>query len=209
MSRDITMLQGDTKVLAAEFLDKCEAAGLNIKITDCVRTQTEQNKLGASVTNAKYPYSFHNWGLAFDICFNDKNNAYPNDNKLWEKVGKIGESLGLEWGGRWKNPVDRPHFQLNAYGTVTHLIKAYGSPSMFMNHADYKFINPKKAIIPTSGFKKILWLQMKLCYHGYFTELDGKWGPNTTNALKAFWLAKTGKNCTGKLCSVNCINLLS
>lgn len=29
----------------------------------------------------------------------------------WEVIGKIGEELGLEWGGRWKSK-DYPHFQL-------------------------------------------------------------------------------------------------
>jgi hypothetical protein len=29
----------------------------------------------------------------------------------YEEAGKIGESVGLVWGGRWKIP-DYPHFQL-------------------------------------------------------------------------------------------------
>ena len=37
----------------------------------------------------------------------DTNNDNLND---WEEIGEIGESCGLVWGGRWKNP-DRPHFQ--------------------------------------------------------------------------------------------------
>lgn len=208
MSRDITKLQGFTQLLANELVEKCKALGLNVKITDCVRTQGEQNSLGASVTNAKYPYSFHNWGLAFDICQNDKNCAYPSDNKWWEKVGKIGEGLGLEWGGRWTKPVDKPHFQLNAYGTVTHLIKVYGAPSMFMTHSDYKIKTPATAITTVSSFKKILWLQIRLNYHGYHTTLTGKWDKGTKNALKLFWLMKTGKSCTGKLCTVKCIDML-
>lgn len=31
--------------------------------------------------------------------------------KLFEDIGKIGEALGLEWGGGWKKIIDRPHFQ--------------------------------------------------------------------------------------------------
>jgi peptidoglycan L-alanyl-D-glutamate endopeptidase CwlK len=30
---------------------------------------------------------------------------------VWEEIGKIGEELGLVWGGRWKTR-DFPHFQL-------------------------------------------------------------------------------------------------
>lgn len=33
----------------------------------------------------------------------------PRD--VWEKIGKIGEDLGLVWGGRWKS-WDGPHFQM-------------------------------------------------------------------------------------------------
>lgn len=29
---------------------------------------------------------------------------------LWDTIGELGESCGLEWGGRWKKP-DCPHFQ--------------------------------------------------------------------------------------------------
>lgn len=31
--------------------------------------------------------------------------------EVWEKMGIIGESTGLEWGGRWKENKDTPHFQ--------------------------------------------------------------------------------------------------
>ena len=30
--------------------------------------------------------------------------------EVWEEMGKIGESYGLEWGGRWEQK-DLPHFQ--------------------------------------------------------------------------------------------------
>lgn len=37
--------------------------------------------------------------------------AIWNDEILWGKVGALGESVGLEWGGRWARFPDRPHFQ--------------------------------------------------------------------------------------------------
>jgi soluble lytic murein transglycosylase-like protein len=30
----------------------------------------------------------------------------------WERLGELGESLGLTWGGRWNTRTDRPHFEL-------------------------------------------------------------------------------------------------
>jgi peptidoglycan L-alanyl-D-glutamate endopeptidase CwlK len=34
-----------------------------------------------------------------------------NDDKLWQQIGNIGESVGLAWGGRFKTFPDKPHFQ--------------------------------------------------------------------------------------------------
>jgi len=49
----------------------------------------------------------------------------------YAKVGPIGESLGLEWGGRWQNFPDYPHFQLPGYSWSA-LQKKYGTPEAFM-----------------------------------------------------------------------------
>jgi hypothetical protein len=98
------------------LLDLCEQNGVAIKVTSTMRSCEAQNALyaqgrttpGKIVTNAKCGESAHNFGVAFDICFNT---ATPY-NGPWEKVGTLGESLGLEWGGRWTTFVDKPHFQL-------------------------------------------------------------------------------------------------
>lgn len=31
---------------------------------------------------------------------------------IWEAMGLIGESVGLNWGGRWKGFKDSPHFEI-------------------------------------------------------------------------------------------------
>jgi peptidoglycan L-alanyl-D-glutamate endopeptidase CwlK len=62
----------------------------------------------------------HNWGVAFDLVF-DGNNWKPGiqwswDNKWpWKKLGELGKSKGLEWGGDWTTLRDWPHFQMT-YG---------------------------------------------------------------------------------------------
>ena len=104
------------KPLANEFLSQCQSQGYNIRITSGRRTQTEQNALyfqgrttpGKIVTWTKN--SKHIEGNAFDIAFVGKQ-PYPNDFN-WEILGKIGEGIGLKWGGRWTKP-DKPHFELN------------------------------------------------------------------------------------------------
>jgi hypothetical protein len=56
---------------------------------------------------------------AFDIaiqrdgrpCWDLKVNVNQNDRPDYEEAGRIGESVGLRWGGRWKKP-DYPHFEI-------------------------------------------------------------------------------------------------
>ena len=64
------------------------------------------------VTNAKAGRSWHNYGLAGDIVFKTKQNRWSWSTTFkWARLGKIGESYGLTWGGYWTQPVDTPHFQ--------------------------------------------------------------------------------------------------
>ena len=62
------------------------------------------------MTNARPGFSWHNFGTAYDLTlFSGKNPVW--ESKHYDRAGVIGEELGLEWGGRWKKLVDRPHFQ--------------------------------------------------------------------------------------------------
>jgi peptidoglycan L-alanyl-D-glutamate endopeptidase CwlK len=135
--RDVKLLHPDLQPKALRLIELAKAKGINIIITQTWRTKEEQDALyaqgrtrsGNIVTNVKYPHSLHCWGLAFDIAvtINGKVNWSA---KYYDIVGPIGESLGLEWGGRWKNFVDRPHFQLPGF-SVANLIAKYHSPEMF------------------------------------------------------------------------------
>lgn len=69
-----------------------------------------------AVTNADAGDSFHNYSLAFDfVPIVDGKISYDITSKAgkarFQKLGNIGKSIGLEWGGDWKNP-DYPHMQL-------------------------------------------------------------------------------------------------
>jgi peptidoglycan L-alanyl-D-glutamate endopeptidase CwlK len=104
---------------AREFMAACLAAGITLKIIGGTRTYDEQNALyeqgrttsGSIVTNARGGYSWHNFGIAWDIgIFVDS--KYLDESPLYAKAGAIGKSLGLEWGGDWTTIQDEPHFQL-------------------------------------------------------------------------------------------------
>lgn len=116
--RNIATLEPVTAKLAREHLRRLAALGLNFKVTSARRTWAEQTALyakgrtapGPKVTNARAGYSWHNFGTAYDLTlFSGKNPVW--ESKHYDAAGKIGEELGLEWGGRWKSLPDRPHFQ--------------------------------------------------------------------------------------------------
>lgn len=112
----------EMKELAFKLLKKAEEAGLSVIFYDGWRDTQEQLKNIAKGTSfVKNPLnSMHPWGAAVDIVFKNAaglpswpNPDIPENMKKWKKLGEIGESLGLTWGGRWKN-FDGPHFQLSS-----------------------------------------------------------------------------------------------
>ncbi|MFR4986124.1 MAG: M15 family metallopeptidase [Lachnospirales bacterium] len=139
MSRDIKLLHPEVQDIIPKFLEECKKQGLIVKVTDTLRTREEQNKLyakgrtepGNIVTNAKYPESNHNWGMAFDICRDDGKGAYYDADDWFKKVGQVGKKVGLTWGGDWKTFPDKPHFELNKYGTISTLRARYKMPENF------------------------------------------------------------------------------
>ena len=147
--RDITKCHPRLQKLAKELVLACKKKGLIISIGDCIRTVEEQDALyelgrtkpGNIVTNAKgCSYSsMHQWGVAFDYYRDDGKGEYDNEDCFFQKVGQVGLSLGLEWGGNWTHINDMPHFQLPDWGrTPDKLKEIYGTPENFMKSWDNK-----------------------------------------------------------------------
>lgn len=123
----INELQESVRPLAQNLLRLAADQGIQLKIVSTYRSPSEQQALkdsGKGVTNAGALLSYHNHRLAFDvvpteyISLPDWNPAGP----LWTKVGSIGKSVGLEWGGDWQKK-DLPHFQLT--GAPIRELKSY------------------------------------------------------------------------------------
>ena len=148
--RDVTQLHPRLQEKFKLLQKKCAQKGIKIRATECLRTAKEQDALyakgrtapGPKVTNAsgKDAKSMHQWGVAVDIVIDmdaDKDGDVDIRDlynvKLLNVVGKIGESIGLEWGGSWKSIVDKPHFQLPDWGSTPAKLKAkYGTPKKFI-----------------------------------------------------------------------------
>lgn len=126
MSQRIEDLEAVTLGLCQRFLTVTLAQSLNLKLTQTLRTMDEQARLyaqgrdlpGRIVTYAKPGQSPHNWGMAFDVAFMGSR-PYPSaDDPVWEKLGELGEGLGLTWGGRWKLR-DLDHFERTGWKALT------------------------------------------------------------------------------------------
>jgi hypothetical protein len=108
------LVQRKADQLVAAF----DAVGIPIRIVEGVRSCERQDKLyaqgrtepGNIVTNARCGESLHQYGVAVDFVF--RKEGYNATDAQWETLGRAGEALGLEWGGRWKSFPDKPHFQL-------------------------------------------------------------------------------------------------
>lgn len=135
--RDINQLNPVAKQACELFLKKCKEAGLNVLVTETLRTQERQNYLycqGRTVAQAtakgiskefatkhckpnanKVTWTLtsnHKTGMAWDICKNIKGQEY-SDSSFFKKAGAIAKELGIEWGGTWKESPDTPHFQVD------------------------------------------------------------------------------------------------
>jgi peptidoglycan L-alanyl-D-glutamate endopeptidase CwlK len=109
----IATLHRKVQPIARKLVKLAAANGIVIKITSGTRTYAEQDKLFAQggVTHARGGQSNHNFGLAFDQTIFDGPQPVW-ESPLYKKVGALGESVGLSWGGRWTSIVDEPHFEL-------------------------------------------------------------------------------------------------
>jgi len=91
--------------------------------TSGARGEQEQNALfaqgrttpGPKVTNAKFGYSPHNFGIAIDVT-HDSDLTKPGLQSDWKPenyaaLGAYAKKHGLIWGGSWQSLKDLPHFE--------------------------------------------------------------------------------------------------
>jgi hypothetical protein len=107
--------------------------GTTVEVVQGLRTFAEQDELyakgrttpGAIVTQARGGESNHNFGLAVDLC--PFTNGKPDWNapmSVWAAIGASAAAHGLEWGGRWKKFIDKPHVELPSM-TVKECARCY------------------------------------------------------------------------------------
>lgn len=116
MSRRLDDLSVKMRPLAFELIARALEAGVVVRIVDTLRTPAEQAANianGVSWTrNSKHLPDGSGKANAIDLVpvsvISLKNWAPSHPH--WQILGKIGESLGLRWGGRWRQR-DMAHFE--------------------------------------------------------------------------------------------------
>ncbi len=91
------------------------------------RNEAQQNALyakgrsvpGHVVTNAKYGFSNHNFGIALDfgVFSGGKylDNASPRRAaEIHKAIGSLARKYGIEWGGDWTGFQDPPHYEVES-----------------------------------------------------------------------------------------------
>lgn len=79
--------------------------------------------LGPNVTQAGAFESYHQYGLAADVAFLREGRIVISERDPWamrgyELYGQAAESLGLQWGGRWRGLRDFGHVELRRPGVA-------------------------------------------------------------------------------------------
>ncbi|MGM9925216.1 MAG: M15 family metallopeptidase [Bacillus sp. (in: firmicutes)] len=148
--RDIDELNPVAQEACRLFLEECEAAGLDVFITETYRSQARQNYLyeqgrtrpGPKVTWTRN--SNHKSRMAWDIAVSPPKNLY--DASVLKKAGAIAKRLGITWGGDWRDSPDMPHFEVKANWKV---------PKQSVSAAKDKPTDDKLYRVVTGTFKDV------------------------------------------------------
>lgn len=117
MSRALNDLAAEFRPLAFELLARLSEAGIPCMVIDTLRTAAEQaENIAKGVSWTKN--SKHLVGRAIDIAPYSVFQLHGPDKLQWDagdpvwiKIGEIGESIGLTWGGHWQQK-DLGHFEM-------------------------------------------------------------------------------------------------
>lgn len=129
-SRSLSDLTPKSRELCLKWIDGCKKEGIDVLVYCTFRDGTEQDSLysigrtkpGKIVTNARAGDSWHNWRMAWDAVPLVAGKPAWNDASLYAKMGRIAESMGIEWAGRWTGKLkETAHFQVTEGFTLAQL----------------------------------------------------------------------------------------
>lgn len=123
MDRRLDSLSDRFKPLAILLLARLVEAQIPVIIVNTRRTLVEQQAAVAS-GHSWVSHSLHQDGDAIDICpyqqyieHGVSKLQWDGGDPVWQRIGQLGEGLGLRWGGRW-HPPDLGHFEYHVAGVA-------------------------------------------------------------------------------------------
>lgn len=127
------------------FIEDAESAlDITLRITYGMRTFEEQQAIynqgrvtpGPIVSYARPGWSFHNYGLAIDVC--ELKEGRLNWNFEYAKLKPFADKYLLRWGGSFKKIIDKPHYELSFGYSIKELYEKYLSKDFI---TDTKYLN--------------------------------------------------------------------
>lgn len=125
----IKTLHPKARDIFKEFIEEAEEAlDITLRITFAWRSAEQQKALweqgritpGPIVTNARPWWSFHQHGLAVDLCrMKDGKLDWSFDNS---KLLPYATKRNIRWGGNFKTICDPPHFEISFGYTIRQLV---------------------------------------------------------------------------------------
>lgn len=169
------------------IIRKAYDEGINVQMSSGFRSFHRQRELfnqgrygnpGNIVTHAEPGQSVHNYGLAIDYFLTtwDGSTATWTVNDDWNRVAKLGKSLGFTWGGDWTSFKDYPHLELSG-GLSWRDLKGGKRPDHLLNEG-----TTQKGHSGYESYKA----QEDLKDTGYSLSVDGIFGPETDRVLRKF-----------------------
>lgn len=121
MSRKLEDLDPRFRPLAERLLKEARDSGMELLVVETLRSE-EQHKKNVADGRSWARHSKHQDGLAIDVVplALAHKPGWDSSNPMWLKLGELGETLGLKWGGRFKVLVkgvlvpagDNVHFEM-------------------------------------------------------------------------------------------------
>ena len=124
VGRRWTWLVPEARTKIGQLEREARRQGLDVLFWDGWRDPGETlANIAKGTSKVKDAYgSKHTWGVAFDIVMKNAVGLPewpPASDPRWQRLGAIGERLGLKWGGRFTGFFDGPHFEIPEFNLTT------------------------------------------------------------------------------------------
>lgn len=120
-TRDPAKLCPCIRLLHTQFIAHFDTRGVRVQTIETLR-DLERQRWYVKTRVSRTLRSFHlpqpplQLSLAFDVAPRAylSMKGWNPGGLLWDEMGALGHTLGLQWGGDWAGWKDKPHFQLPA-----------------------------------------------------------------------------------------------